>query len=276
MSLYESLLEKLNGHEYSGYFSANCQFHNDAHPSMFVYEDGGFRCASCGKHGSLKYLAQKVGSHFSPVRNNTVSNILPQWQKWGDSLDDIATKAHQNLVRYPQFQGYLKRRKCEGFIEKGYLGYNNGWIVVPVFSADGKLADIVARAVKGKGDSRYVLKPLKNAPRPLYVPNWGILQESEQIYVVFGIFDAIGMSLMGFPVVTGITGKSIDPELIASLHKRVVIIPDAGEERDAHRLANSLGWRARVKEIEYPFGTKDIAEIRELNRGEEYLKEILQ
>lgn len=277
MSLYENLMERLDGRQYSNYFAAKCVFHNDSNPSMFVYEDGAFYCASCGKKGSLRFLENKIGSHFRPTRD-TVSNILPNWRRWefeyGD-LQGIAEHAHKTLKRYPQFQGYLKKRRIDEYIEKGILGYCDGWLTVPIFDSLGKMVDILVRGIKGKGETRYVVKPNKNAPRPLFVPSRAIVAESDQIYVVYGIMDAIGLSLMGYGVVTGMTGKSLNADLLLPLRKRFIILPDAGEEREAHLLANQLGWRARVKELSYPMGTKDPAGVREMY-GDEMLKEMLQ
>lgn len=255
-------MERMDGREYNGYFATRCVFHNDTNPSLFVYEDG-YRCASCGAKGSLKRLEQKIGSHFHPTRSNTVSNILPNWRRWefeyGD-LQGIAEHAHKTLKRYPQFQGYLKKRRINEYIENAFLGFIDGWLTIPVYDATGKMADMVVRGIK-KGDTRYVVKPQKNAPRPLYVPSWDLLAKSDTCYVVFGILDAISLAVMGIPSATGMSGKSINPELLLPLRKRFIIVPDLGEEREGHILANSLGWRARVHEISYPIGTKDVNDI---------------
>ena len=273
MNLYSSLLERMSGREYNGYFACICPFHSDHNPSCFVYEDG-FHCKACGAKGSLAKLDRKAGSYFRP--NNTVS-ILPNWRRWEFDYGDlygIAEHAHKTLQRFPQFQGYFKKRRIDGYIEKGFLGYSDGWITVPVHDAAGKVVDIVCRAVKGKGDSRYVVKPRKNEIRPCFCPNWKETLSSETVYVVFGIVDALGLACMGLPVVTGMTGKRIEPELLIPLRKRFVIIPDAGEERDAHILANSLGWRASVKELKYPDGTKDCAGVREMY-GDRVLQDLI-
>jgi len=273
MGLYESLLERMNGREYNGYFSIVCIFHNDSHPSLMVYLDG-FRCVACGKHGTLSYLDKCLGSRFMPSRNNTVSNVSPSWRKWGDTLDEIADKAHTMLKRYPQFQGYYKKRKVENFIETGFLGYVGGWSIIPVFDTHKKVIDIVARAVKGKGDTRYTLRPSEVAVRPLFCPNWVRVQEAEQIYVVYVMFDAISLELCGLPVVTGITGKSLNADQLKPLRKRFIILPDYHEEEDAHKLANSLGWRAKAKKLNYPESCKDVDEVR-VKYGNEYLLDMI-
>jgi DNA primase len=102
------------------------------------------------------------------------------------------------------------------------------------------------------------------------VPSWSKVNDAETVYVVYGIIDSISLHLAGLPVVTGVTGKSLNPELLKSLRKRFVIVPDDGEEKEAHGLANKLGWRARVKRLNYESGCKDPDDMR-THFGKEYL-----
>jgi hypothetical protein len=244
---------------------------------MFVYEDG-YRCASCGAKGSLEKLAKKVGSHFQLTRSQSKSNILPRWSKWQQQYGDlecIVEHAHKSLLKFKQFQGYFKKRKVEDFIEPGMLGYLDGWATIPVFDNKHKIVDLVVRAISGKGDSRYVVSPQKNALRPLFCPNWGIVEQTNSpIYVVYGIMDAISLYLAGYKSITGITGQSLSYELLQPLHKRFIIIPDYNEEKSAHNLSNKLGWRSRVKELKWLDGTKDINDVV-VKYGYESLKGLL-
>lgn len=278
-SLYESLLEKMDGIEYSGYFATCCIFHGDEHPSLFVYEDGTFRCAACHKHGSLEYLARKLGHVSIPLTRSQSSNILPRWKswerKWGD-LNGIATYAHENLLRYPQFQSYFKRRQINEYIEKGCLGFIDGWAVFPVFDSGHTIVDCVVRAIKGKRDSRYVVCSLSanSTNRQLYVPNWGRVKEAKVVYIPFGIVDCIGLELLGLPTATGITGKAVPIDRLRELHKKIIIVPDRDEEEDAHRIANQFGMGAKVKTLRFPDDCKDPDDIK-IKYGNEYLLSLI-
>lgn len=287
MSLYDSLQEKFESiHIYSGYFSSLCPFHNDSTPSFFVYEESDnknweFKCAACGRHGSLAYLDKYLGSHHRQTltQSQRKPTVLPRWSRWehehGD-LEGIAKYAHENLLRYKGYQTYFKKRGIDEFILAGLLGYLDGWATFPVFGHGGKgIIDIVVRGVRGKGDTRYVVHPDNNiGNRPLYIPNWERLNNAQTVYVVYGIIDAISLELAGLPCVTGISGKSLSADVLKPLGKRYIIVPDLGEEREAYNLANRLGWRAQVKLLQYEGDTKDPDGVR-ATFGNQYLLQAL-
>jgi hypothetical protein len=279
MSLYDSLLEKMEGRQYSNYFSAFCPFEQHAKPAMLVYDDGQFVCLSCGKKGSLKYLSAKVGSHFRPQRmTQSQSVILPRWRKWEERWGDvegIARNAHKSLKAFSQFQNYFKKRRIYEYAEQGLFGYIDGWATFPVFNRRGQVIDIVVRAISDKGGSRYVIHPDTAVDtRPLYSPSWQRVDEADRVYVVYGLIDSWAMEAIGLPCVTGITGKSLSADLLKPLGKRLVIVPDLGEEREAFLLANKLGWRAEILRLAYPSNTKDCDNIR-IQYGEDYLRSLL-
>ena len=279
MSLYENLLEKLDGRQYSNYFSCYCVFDQHASPALLCYDDGMFVCLSCGKKGSLEYLAKKLSiSSHSLTRSHSTSSpvVLPQWRKWeqeyGD-LEGIAKFAHKSLKAFPQFQNYFKQRKIDEFINMGRFGYLDGWYVMPVIDKKHNITDIIVRASKHKGSSRYVLIG-GGGNTSLYCPNWDRVTASEVIYICYGVVDSWAFEALGLPCITGCTGKSLSAELLQPLGKRFIIVPDDGEETEAHKLANKLGWRGSVKTLRYEDDTKDPDSVR-ITFGNEYLKNLL-
>ena len=280
MALYDSLLERLDGRPYSNYFACLCPFHNDTSPSFFVYEDDGrFFCRSCRKSGTIKYLDNFLGSTFKLTRSQVGKpQVLPKWRKWEQehgSLEGIANHAHKMLLKFPQFQSYFKNRKIHEYITKGWCGYLDGYAIFPVLSGSGQIVDLVTRSVRSRSSGRYTVAPfVGNGNHPLYCPNWENVKKSEVVYVVFGIIDAISLELLGLPVVTGITGKSLSPDLLKPLGKKFIIIPDDGEEREAYLLANKLGWRARVKALHWDDGCKDVDDER-VKFGNQHLLQLI-
>lgn len=266
MSLYNSLLERMEGRSYGHYFSTYCPWDTHKTPALLVFQDGMVKCLSCNRIWSHEQLNKKIGYHFIPT-NIPESNyrLLPKWRSWEEkygSLESIVEYAHQSIKKHSRLQTYLKERRIYDFLDEGSLGYLDNWITFPVFDKQHRLVDIVVRSVQRDTDVRYVVHPNSSSTHPIYVPSWERLSSSGIVYVVYGIIDAISLHLAGFPSLTGVTGKSLSFELLKPLGKKLIIIPDKGEESDAHKLANRLGWRAKVKSISWPENTKDVDEIR--------------
>ncbi len=274
-SLYESLMEKLNGHRYDGYFSSCCPFHPDSHPSFFVYQNGNWRCSSCRAWGkTLDQLAKRLGNKV--VTSPTARVVLPRWREWeiryGDMLS-IAQHAHDACKRFTPWMWYFEERKIEQFFEQGMFGYLDGWVLFPVFDDKRKIQNIVVRMTKGNG-ARYVIKQLEERKPLLYCPNWERFAQSDTVYVPFGLIDAWAFEAIGLACVTGITGKSLDADLLKQYKKRYVFVPDEWEELEAHKLANKIGYGARVKQLSYPEDTKDPDGVRRLFGNETLLSMI--
>jgi len=269
--LQASLAEKMEQVQWHGeYFSAICPFphhgHKESHPSMMVYTDG-FVCMGCRKNGKLEYLLQQVSKSSNLLQSfsTTKPAILPRWGNWSNrfgDLEGITAAAYNNLNRKEENKWWFKRRKIDGFIHVGYFGYLDGWAIFPVLDKDTNVIDIVVRATKGKGSTKYVLPPAIRTMPNIYVPNWNRVLNSDTVYIVYGIVDSWSFESIELPVVTGTTGKSLSPERLKPLDKKWIIIPDRYEEDAAYQLANKLGWKARVQRIKWPSGIKDCDEIR--------------
>ena len=280
MNLYDSLLERLGGRQYSNYFSCLCPYHDDNSPSMLVYEESdnpkyAFQCRSCNAHGSLDKLNKKIGAHYTPKITQCQTNVLPRWRKWGDSLEDVSITSHESLKRVTQFQTYFRKRKIEGFIEKGKFGYRDGWCVFPVMDIQSRVMDVVVRSTQSNNGTRYfLLGDHLSDSGSLYSPDWHRVQEASVIYCVFGMIDTWSLEALGLPCVTGIAGKNVPLDSLQALGKRIIFLPDDGEEREAHSFANKLGWKARVKELKFPDNTKDVDDVR-VQYGNEVLRELI-
>lgn len=277
MSLYDQLQEKLEGRPYNGYFACLCQFHDDHSPSMFVYEDTGtYSCKSCGAHGTLVKLDRHLGGRSVKIATSK-PQVLPQWRKWEEQygdLEGIATHAHLSCKRYPQWMFYFKERKIDQFYEQGRFGFIDNWCFFPVIDENKKVISAVMRYTGKHKDTRYVTRQSIDGKQYLYIPNRSRVSSSDYVVVCYGIVDAWSFEDIGIPVITGCTGKFSSPELLRELHKKIYIIPDRGEEKDAHLLANSLGWRGRVINLPYPDGCKDSDDVR-IQYGKDFLKSMV-
>jgi hypothetical protein len=252
-------------HRYSDYISCLCNFHEDSSPSMLVYENN-YICKSCGAHGSLDYLYYKltgidtVSKVKIPTKPNRAMGLWKRWLGQFDTVENVCINAHQYLLSNPS--PYLKRRKVTSVVQSSYIGLINSWFTFPVFDKEHKIIGCVSRAsptIQTK-QVRFSVSPDCNA---LYVPDWKRVLESDYLLVVFGIFDALGLSICGFPVVTGIAGASFNSELLDEFRKPIYVIPDFHEERQALALVSQLDWRGTLLQLDWPDGCKDTANIRE-------------
>lgn len=251
MTPQQRLAERLSSVTWHGeYFSCDCVFDSHSRPALLVWEDGAY-CMSCGKGWSLEYLEKNLSS--IPYRPSVrKSKILPRWKQWEERFGDIngiVEYAHNNVLKGNDT--YYKKRKIDQFIKRGKFGLLEGWSVFPIFDKSGQIVDVVVRAIRQKG-VKYVVSIYNNDVRPLYVPNWERVNKTNHIYIVYGIITVWRLEEIGLAGITGITGKSLHPDLLKDFQVPMTIIPDYNEEKDAFRLAGQLGWRGNVKLIDWP------------------------
>ena len=101
----------------------------------------------------------------------------------------------------------------------------------------------------------------------MYCPDWALARSAPALAVVYGLFDALALSDLRFPVVTPTSGKgNMSPEWLEEFRKPIYIIPDKGEEGTALYLSSKLGWRGHVLLIDYPDDVKDPAGFLEVGK----------
>lgn len=268
---------------YGHYISASCLWapenHDDGedkHPSMLVFEDGWFRCLSCGVVGDYDKLWRKFQGWQGGIESAEDVSWKPPRTPDIYDLDQFAADAHELLVSSGAKRWYLRMRGVQDQIVPLSLGWWDGWYVIPVFGKTGNVRTVVLRAghhIQEATGQRFYIP--RNAPKIPYVPNWKRLSRANSIAVVFGIFDAIALDKLGFPVVSPLAGKnSMDPAWLNEYRVPIVVVPDKGEEADAFKLAAKFGWRGRVVRLPYPPGCKDPADYLAAGKDEQLLKQL--
>ena len=269
----ENYLEGVTWH--GDYLSACCVFHEDNNPSMLVFENG-FKCLACNERGSLQKLLTELDRFDFVKRDRIFTTSKTPWGKWlsARSIPELAWDAHQLLCRNPSQGIYLKERGIGGAIDSLRLGWLGGYYFFPILKAK-KVTGLIVRAGKttqALAGTTYMIPP--NQPPMLYVPSWKLIEEQEEIRLVYGIIDAITLFLLGKAVVTGSVGKFSNPELLDDIRKPIIIIPDHNEDEDGLKLASNLGWRGKVNRILYPEDSKDCNDLF-LRHGKQYLLSVI-
>lgn len=268
MSTLDLVAEKLEGAKnYGKYIASLCPFHNDKRPSFFVYEDT-YRCLACGAHGSTASLIHKLSNVPDKVRifNEPQSrNPFTGWiAKWG--LHGCVDIGYRNLEKNPSH--YLQSRgidiECQNSLRIGIL---DGFLIFPIFNHWQELVGAVARVGENNTSTSKYYLPKNQDSKLLYVPSWERIKEHEEVFVTFGIIDAISLYCMGYASASTTTGQSVSVEAFERIRKRIIFIPDKLEEESALKIAAKLSWRGDVITLPYPLHTKDVNDIFRIDRN---------
>ncbi len=255
----DDLFDLLRGSEWHGrYFLAYCPCHDDRKKkSLLVYGDAGVCLASCGRLSFAKLWKAIHGQkHFKEAWSAGYRST--SLFKWPNDLEALALSAHDTLMSFPQHFDYFVKRGVENRIENNVLGWVSGFYSIPFFDENDVFLGMTLRAGKvleDKTKATYLIPPGQTPV--LFCPDWGRLLRSDFTYVVFGLFDALTLAAMNLPVVASSDGQVFHIEWLDSIRKRIVFIPDKGEEQGSRELAAKTGWRGKVGLLNYPHGIKD-------------------
>lgn len=278
MITLDDVQDYLDGwHKYSNYAMTCCVFHTDNNPSMVVSERG-YYCKSCGASGSLEKLYAHVSGRPIQIRKKEYNPSAFIWKRWEQEFGDIksiCSVAHQQIKYKPELGTYLYKRGLDSAtVSKGMLGYLGGYFIFPVRDENGIIQGAVARAsptIQTK-NNRY---SVSDNTLKVYVPDWKLFNEAEEVYVCYGTLDAWSLLLAGYPSLTGISGQEFNASLLDKIRKPIYIIADKHEQRSAIHLQAQLGWRGKRLDLDWPDDVKDPNGIH-VNYGLEVLKDKIE
>ena len=258
----DELQDLLGGKRYETYIFSRCVFHQDEHPSFMAYEDW-YRCLACGKEGSTQSLIKLLSN--KPTRPQKQSYWKNPWSGWlkqfDGSLAKVCKVAWENLKKRPSI--YLRERGIPDTIQVRLgLGLLDSYITFPIRNAENKIIGAVARIGEGENVGHKYILPSGQNPNLVYIPAWQLFDKSTTVYCTFGILDALTLVLYDVGAFSTTTGKRIDPKALDFIKKRIIFIPDYGEEQEANKIASKLGWRgATPKRLNYPDDCKDVNDV---------------
>jgi hypothetical protein len=232
-----------------------CPFHSDSRPSLMVHVDK-YYCQACGAHGKTTQLLEKLSGYIAAPAPARFHNPWTGWLR-NESLGNILRGAWETLKSRPSI--YLRGRGIpdEWQIKLG-IGMRDDWITFPIRSSDQKIIGAVARAGESNTASSKYIVPSGQDPNMIYVPDWKQFNASDIIYATFGIIDAVSLVICGAGAFSTTNGKRLNNvEALDKVRKRIIFLPDRGEESNAKEIAARLGWRGAVAKINYPDDCKD-------------------
>jgi hypothetical protein len=175
----------------------------------------------------------------------------------------------------PVAVSYLEQRGISLRAAARYrIGWYDGWVTIPVCDRDGNVLNVNFRAGPNvQSDTRFWQWP-GVAPK-LFVPDWNLVDKAEVLYVVFGLFDALTLTVLGYPACTSTVGKdSFKGDWMDQWRVPIRIIPDLGEEGTANKLASKLDWRGEVLRLPYPDGCADVNDYIQAGKQKLLLKHL--
>jgi hypothetical protein len=254
---------------YENYVVALCPFHDENRPSFFAYEDW-YRCESCEENGPTSKLLERIGN--VPRTHKTGSNFKNPFTRWqrDRSLGKTLKLAWQNGPSV-----YMKERGIDGETQKRLgIGILENYITFPIRNnKNNKVIGAIARAGEGRSGEKYVI-PSGQDPHLLYCPSWKRIEKRRTIYLTFGIIDALSIYVLGGAAISTTTGMKMDVSYLDKIRKRIIFIPDQGEEAQAQKFASKMGWRGKVMKCNYPSGYKDVSDIFNSKYKDELVKEL--
>lgn len=109
----------------------------------------------------------------------------------------------------------------------------------------------------------------------LYVPDWKLYTESDKIYLVFGVLDAISLSIAGLAGCSPTAGNQhLDVTWFDDTIKPIILVADKKEEKAMYKHASRMDWRGKVLIPDYRLDEKDCNDIL-VKRGPDGLRKAM-
>ena len=172
---------------------------------------------------------------------------------------------------------YFKKRGVEDRVIPNMLGWSDGWFSIPAFSKKGELTSVIMRvspSIEALVEDRYSISPSPKSS--IFVPEWPLLRKADLVYLVFGIFDALTLAVLRFPVISTLHGTTLDYNDLSEFRSPIYIVPDKGEEIFAKKLAAKLGTRGRPLILDYPDNAKDPNDFLLLGQKKNLMSQLMR
>lgn len=265
-NLLDEIIDRLpNSHRYEGYISALCIFHQDTIPSLLIYPDH-YYCLACGAKGRTTHLLAELEGHIILPSIKSLNPHLWNYLSEDFDIEDVVIEAQHRLQQNPDNLFYLThdRKLSSKILKELGVGYLDGFFIFPIVGEHREVQGIVARAgsvTQELFNVRYLVPP--HQPALLYFSNRELVNRSNTIYVTFGILDAITLSMLDLPAISGTLGHNIPVELFKDIRKQLVFLPDGdrADDKTVSKIVSQLGWRGKILKLDYPNDCKDVNEV---------------
>jgi hypothetical protein len=262
MSILDEVIEYLEyAQKYSNYIACRCVFHEDSRPSLIIHEDY-YKCLACNAHGRTETLLDKLkGLPPKPSAKEHFSNPFTKWMKT-QTLSEALKIAWQTMNEHPSVYMRDKRGITNQTCRELGIGHRDGWFTIPIRDKCHKIVGAAARADETNQSSAKYVTVSGQDPNLLYVPSWELIENAGDIYGVFGLLDSVTLYQLGVASFSTTAGKRLDSSVLNIFRmKRVIFIPDVGENDAAWKIVKNRDWRGKVAQCHYPEDSKDVNDM---------------
>lgn len=271
------IVEQYTGQQISKH-KIHCPFHQDNTPSMHIYDDGGFKCFSCGRHGDVldfvgyfhfgqsydpsthftEVVDRLAGIKIAPLPANTVKPKPETTKQLSINLETILDWHDSMPANRREY--WLKRGLFDKTIDEFFLGWDGKRYTIP---ATYRLVPFACKRRQSEIDDGIDAKYISITGSRSGLFNADCLWTTDKVVICEGEIDAMLLNQWGFPAVSSTAGAGTFKEKWAELFlfvPKIWILYDNDEAgRKGETLVHSILRRAKI--VRYPQGIKDAGDL---------------
>lgn len=283
-------IESLTGEEVSKH-KIKCPFHADETPSLHVYDDGGWKCFGCGKHGDVidflgyYYYGEQYNpdTHFIEVIDRIsalgikplpVHTTRPKPTKPKLRLDidlEEIMRWHESMP--PQRRQYwYSRGLTDRTIDEFLLGWDGKRYTIPALY---RLQPFAVKRRQSDIDDGIAAKYTQIAGGRVGIFNADVLWTATKCIVCEGEIDCMLLTQLGYHAVSSTGGagswKAEWAKFFTHIREIVILYDnDAAGIEGANKVRSGM---RRAKIATLPEGIKDVGELWATGNAASWLKE---
>lgn len=284
----QSVVEKFTGQQVTRR-NIHCPFHEDRNPSLHVYDDGKFKCFSCGRHGDVidfvGYFffgdSYNPDVHFTEVVDKLggleirplpqqISRPKPEKPKLTIDLEQCID---WHATMPTQRRSYWHSRGLsDATIDSYFLGWDGKRYTIPLLY---RLVPFGIKRRQSDIDDSINAKYIMAAGSRAGIFNADVLWTADACVICEGEIDAMLLTQLGYRAVTSTAGANTWKDDWARFftHVRDIYLlfdNDAAGREGAAKVHATLR-RARI--VTLPDGVKDVGELWQAGYAASWLRE---
>lgn len=283
-----SVVEKFTGQQVTRR-NIHCPFHEDRNPSLHVYDDGKFKCFSCGRHGDVIDFVgyfffgdtYNPDTHFTEVVDKLggldirplpqqITRAKPEKPKLTIPLEqclDWNSNMPTNRRAY-----WHSRGLTDATIDEYILGWDGKRYTIPLLY---RLIPFGVKRRQSDVDDGITAKYSMTTGSRAGIFNADLLATADSCIICEGEIDALLLTQLGYRAVTSTAGANTwhDDWARFFTHVRDVYLLFDNDKAGRDGAAKVHATLRRAKIVTLPEGVKDVGELWQAGYAASWLRE---